>query len=202
MQNLQIFISTSSAFSRATATDGGKMAEKIYAFVKNSRFYPKLPRKTKKNGHFWPFFTKNMEQVTRVELAGNSLGSCRHTARRHLLFSNANRSRRFHYSPFLIKCQRFFRSFKKFLCNLRKSRKIPRCIRILRTRASPSRAILSAALDPLLRPQLFRISYNARDSGALRCNRTALPPPLSLIPKPFHTQRILPKPERLLHVKQ
>ena len=26
-----------------------------------------------------------MEQVTRVELAGNSLGSCRHTARRHLL---------------------------------------------------------------------------------------------------------------------
>lgn len=25
-----------------------------------------------------------MEQVTRVELAGNSLGSCRHTARRHL----------------------------------------------------------------------------------------------------------------------
>ena len=26
-----------------------------------------------------------LEQVTRVELAGNSLGSCRHTARRHLL---------------------------------------------------------------------------------------------------------------------
>ena len=25
-----------------------------------------------------------LEQVTRVELAGNSLGSCRHTARRHL----------------------------------------------------------------------------------------------------------------------
>ena len=27
-----------------------------------------------------------LEQVTRVELAGNSLGSCRHTARRHLHF--------------------------------------------------------------------------------------------------------------------
>ena len=27
----------------------------------------------------------DLEQVTRVELAGNSLGSCRHTARRHLL---------------------------------------------------------------------------------------------------------------------
>ena len=27
-----------------------------------------------------------LEQVTRVELAGNSLGSCRHTARRHLRF--------------------------------------------------------------------------------------------------------------------
>ena len=26
-----------------------------------------------------------LEQVTRVELAGSSLGSCRHTARRHLL---------------------------------------------------------------------------------------------------------------------
>lgn len=25
-----------------------------------------------------------LEQVTRVELAGSSLGSCRHTARRHL----------------------------------------------------------------------------------------------------------------------
>ena len=28
-----------------------------------------------------------LEQVTRVELAGNSLGSCRHTARRHLHYS-------------------------------------------------------------------------------------------------------------------
>ena len=28
-----------------------------------------------------------LEQVTRVELAGNSLGSCRHTARRHLRFA-------------------------------------------------------------------------------------------------------------------
>ena len=28
-----------------------------------------------------------LEQVTRVELAGNSLGSCRHTARRHLLLA-------------------------------------------------------------------------------------------------------------------
>ena len=30
-----------------------------------------------------------LEQVTRVELAGNSLGSCRHTARRHLHFFSA-----------------------------------------------------------------------------------------------------------------
>ena len=29
-----------------------------------------------------------LEQVTRVELAGNSLGSCRHTARRHLQIIN------------------------------------------------------------------------------------------------------------------
>ncbi len=42
--------------------------------VKNGRFLSKKAP----NGAF------SVEQVTRVELAGNSLGSCRHTARRHL----------------------------------------------------------------------------------------------------------------------
>ena len=54
-----------------------------------------------------------MEQVTRVELAGNSLGSCRHTARRHLHFL---RQEKFplnatYYISFLAKCQRFFPCF-------------------------------------------------------------------------------------------
>ena len=45
-----------------------------------------------------------LEQVTRVELAGNSLGSCRHTARRHLHYNN-------NYIPFFLPCQCFFLSF-------------------------------------------------------------------------------------------
>ena len=50
----------------------------------------------------------DLEQVTRVELAGNSLGSCRHTARRHLHKpKRAIRVWLFHYSYFFCFCQRF-----------------------------------------------------------------------------------------------
>ena len=38
---------------------------------------------TPNNSRWWK--CAGLEQVTRVELAGTSLGSCRHTARRHLL---------------------------------------------------------------------------------------------------------------------
>ena len=44
-----------------------------------------------------------LEQATRVELAGSSLGSCRHTARRRLLVFYA-----LYYTPFFIACQRIF----------------------------------------------------------------------------------------------
>ena len=53
----------------------------------HSRLHPRLSSvnalssKKKRTHEGCVFF---LEQVTRVELAGNSLGSCRHTARRHL----------------------------------------------------------------------------------------------------------------------
>ena len=49
-----------------------------------------------------------LEQATRVELAGNSLGSCRHTARRHLLIF-------LYYIRFLENCQHFFVAFQYFV---------------------------------------------------------------------------------------
>ena len=63
-------------------TISGKTLTLVRGSTLDSRQYSLIFQKEKRPvGTF--FF---LEQVTRVELAGSSLGSCRHTARRHLHF--------------------------------------------------------------------------------------------------------------------
>ena len=111
-----------------------------------------------------------LEQVTRVELAGNSLGSCRHTARRHLQLCASNQAprstQRTYYISFLCKCQRFlisilnsprkncqlFTSSWQFLHTPKNSTLYPRtenpCSAVARKTLSSNPAVFTSATLP------------------------------------------------------
>ena len=111
-----------------------------------------------------------LEQVTRVELAGNSLGSCRHTARRHL---------HFHCVPIILVFFSFVngffppfsfssKSFTKYhlLDTLCTSQKTLKCILVLRTLHGSSQPCPPHLSLAYVCPQLFRIVCTARDNVA------------------------------------
>ena len=119
-----------------------------------------------------------LEQVTRVELAGNSLGSCRHTARRHLHFFRALSSFSLN-APIISVFQGivnafyplpkiFTRGFYRTSCIPRTCRKTLRYTPKLQNRypSSPSSRALSSL--PLSRPQRGHNTHNARGNAALR----------------------------------